>query len=85
MEEAQRLLDELAEAGLDYDDVVAVLEAEGVQKFADSFAELMDGIVAKTRTWCRPRRDSPAPTGARVGDGTACESARRGLRPQAQA
>ena len=51
VDEAQRLLDELAEAGVDYDDVVAVLEAEGVQKFADSFAELMEGIEAKTRTW----------------------------------
>ena len=49
-EEAERLLGELADAGLDYDDVVADARGEGVQKFADSFAELMDGIVAKTRT-----------------------------------
>ena len=47
LDEARRLLDELAEAGVDYDDVVDVLEAEGVQKFADSFAELMEGIEAK--------------------------------------
>jgi transaldolase len=45
--EAERLLGELAEAGIDYDDVVAVLEAEGVQRFADSFDELLDGIRAK--------------------------------------
>ena len=32
---------------VDYDDVVRVLEEEGVQKFADSFAELLDGIRAK--------------------------------------
>ena len=38
---------ELAEVGVDYDDVVATLEAEGVQKFADSFDELLDGIRAK--------------------------------------
>ena len=44
---AERLLSDLAAAGVDYDDVVAVLEAEGVQKFADSFAELLDGIEAK--------------------------------------
>jgi transaldolase len=44
---AHRLLDELREAGVDYDDVVLTLEAEGVQKFADSFAELLDGIRAK--------------------------------------
>jgi transaldolase len=47
VDEARRLLDELATVGIDYDDVVATLEAEGVQKFADSFAELLDGIRAK--------------------------------------
>jgi transaldolase len=45
--EANRLLADLAAAGVDYDDVVATLEAEGVQKFSDSFAELLDGIRAK--------------------------------------
>jgi transaldolase len=49
VEEAERLLVQLAAAGVDYDDVVAVLEAEGVQKFADSFHELLDGIEAKRR------------------------------------
>ena len=34
-------------AGVDYDDVVATLEEEGVQKFADSFDELLEGIRAK--------------------------------------
>ncbi len=42
------LLAELAAAGLDYDDVVATLEAEGVEKFADAFADLLAGIEAKT-------------------------------------
>jgi transaldolase len=45
--EARKLLERLAEVGVDYDDVVATLEAEGVQKFADSFVELLDGIRAK--------------------------------------
>ena len=45
--EAHKLLERLAEVGVDYDDVVATLEAEGVQKFADSFEELLDGIRAK--------------------------------------
>jgi transaldolase len=45
--DAERLLDELREAGIDYDDVVETLEKEGVQKFADSFAELLAGIGAK--------------------------------------
>ncbi len=47
VDEAKKLLDDLREAGIDYDDVVETLEAEGVQKFADSFEELLDGIRAK--------------------------------------
>ena len=47
VDEARRLLDELAAAGIDYDDVTDTLEEEGVQKFADSFEELLDGIRAK--------------------------------------
>jgi transaldolase len=47
VDEAERLLEQLAAVGVDYDDVVATLEAEGVQKFADSFEELLDGIRAK--------------------------------------
>jgi transaldolase len=49
VDEARRLLDDLAKAGVDYDDVVQTLEEEGVQKFADSFAELLDGIRGKRR------------------------------------
>jgi transaldolase len=47
VDEARRLLDDLAKAGVDYDDVVRVLEEEGVQKFADSFEELLEGIRSK--------------------------------------
>jgi len=47
VDEARALFDELAEAGVDYDDVTRTLEEEGVQKFADSFAELLDGIRMK--------------------------------------
>jgi transaldolase len=47
VEKAERLLDQLADAGIDYDDVVETLEVEGVEKFADSFDELIDGIRAK--------------------------------------
>ena len=45
--EAKKLIERLAEVGVDYDDVVETLEQEGVQKFADSFQELLDGIRAK--------------------------------------
>ena len=44
---AHELLRQLADAGIDYDDVTATLEAEGVQKFSDSFATLLAGIDAK--------------------------------------
>jgi transaldolase len=45
--EADKLLDDLGDAGIDYDDVVETLEREGVQKFSESFEQLMDGIRAK--------------------------------------
>lgn len=45
--EARALLRELAAAGVDYDDVTDTLEREGVQKFSDSFASLLDGIDTK--------------------------------------
>ena len=44
---ARELLGELAAAGVDYDDVTDTLEREGVQKFSDSFASLLEGIDAK--------------------------------------
>jgi transaldolase len=47
VDEAKQLLGELARAGVDYDDVTDTLEREGVQKFSDSFAELLEGISAK--------------------------------------
>src|SRR3954469_23812492 len=47
VDEAHRVFDQVAEAGVGYDDVVETLEREGVQKFADSFAELLDGIRSK--------------------------------------
>jgi transaldolase len=34
----------LKEAGVDYDDVVRVLEEEGVEKFEASWVELLDTI-----------------------------------------
>jgi len=47
LDEAHRVFERIAEAGVDYDDVVVRLEQEGVQKFSDSFAELLDGVRAK--------------------------------------
>jgi transaldolase len=47
LDDAKALLDELSKAGVDYDDVTDTLEREGVQKFSDSFASLLEGIDAK--------------------------------------
>ena len=44
---AHALLDEIERVGVDYDDVTLTLELEGVQKFADSFDELLDGVRSK--------------------------------------
>jgi transaldolase len=45
--EAKRVFAEIGEAGVDYADVVRVLEQEGVDKFKDSFSELLEGIKSK--------------------------------------
>jgi transaldolase len=45
--EARKLLDELARAGVDYDDLTDTLEREGVQKFTDSFEELIAALAEK--------------------------------------
>jgi transaldolase len=50
IEDAGRLLAELERVGLDYDDLTETLEREGVQKFSDSFAELMEALEAKRGT-----------------------------------
>jgi transaldolase len=47
LDAAHKVLKKLAKVGVDYDDVTETLELEGVQKFADSFAELLDGVRMK--------------------------------------
>ena len=47
VDEARDLFRRIATAGVDYDDVTATLEREGVEKFAASFEELLDGIEAR--------------------------------------
>jgi transaldolase len=47
IDEAKQVFEQVAEAGVDYDDVTDTLEREGVQKFIDSLTELLDGIAAK--------------------------------------
>jgi transaldolase len=43
---AQKVLDDLAAVGVDYDDVTATLEREGVEKFVVSWGELLDTVTA---------------------------------------
>jgi transaldolase len=42
--EAQQVMDDLAKVGIDYDDVIAVLEREGVEKFVASWDELVETV-----------------------------------------
>jgi transaldolase len=49
LEEAQLVFNQLYAAGIDYDDVVATLEREGIEKFVASFDEVLKGIVDKRR------------------------------------
>ncbi|TQS39803.1 transaldolase [Cryptosporangium phraense] len=47
VEDAHRTLTRFAEAGVDYDKVIAVLEREGVDAFVTSFEQLFAGIAGK--------------------------------------
>jgi len=47
LEDAQQLLGQLAEAGIDYNNVVETLEAEGIAKFSDAFSKLLARLDAK--------------------------------------
>jgi transaldolase len=47
MENAEAELGRLTYAGIDYDDVVATLEREGVEKFAASFDQLVREVERK--------------------------------------
>jgi len=43
-DDAQQVMADLKEAGIDYDDVIATLEQEGVDKFSKSWQELLDTV-----------------------------------------
>ena len=44
LEDAARFMSELADAGIDFDDVTALLESEGVEKFIVSWNELVESV-----------------------------------------
>lgn len=56
--QAQQVLDDLAGVGIDFDDVVDVLEREGVQKFDASWGELVE-TVQTALTEAKQGKDSP--------------------------
>ncbi len=43
--QAQKVLDDLEAAGVDYDDVVRLLEQEGLRKFEDAWTALISGVA----------------------------------------
>ncbi|MBW3602340.1 MAG: transaldolase [Actinobacteria bacterium] len=47
LDAARAVFDDLAAAGVDYDDVTDVLETEGVRKFAESFDQLLEDLRTK--------------------------------------
>jgi transaldolase len=48
--EARKLLDELEDAGVDYEDLTDTLEREGVEKFAGSFDQLLEALSEKRKS-----------------------------------
>ena len=60
-ESARKVLADLAALGIDYDDVVKVLEDEGVQKFEASWVELLDGVQ---KSLDAAAKGSPSPSDA---------------------
>ena len=47
LDEARRLFEQLAEIGIDYEDITDTLEREGVEKFEGAFSELLDALEQK--------------------------------------
>lgn len=56
VEDARRLLEEVAEVGVSYDDVVATLEEDGVKGFTHSYEELMQEVRQRSSLLSGGRR-----------------------------
>ncbi|MDQ1712637.1 MAG: transaldolase [Frankiaceae bacterium] len=63
-DEARAVLAGLAELGIDYDDVVRVLEDEGVEKFEQSWAQLIDQVKTELE---KKGASVPSPGGGAAG------------------
>jgi transaldolase len=62
VDEALLLLAALDGAGVNYDDVVAQLEREGIQKFVDSLSEIFTRLESKRVTLRSPADEAAART-----------------------
>ena len=80
LEEAQHLFSQLYAAGVDYEDVVATLEREGIEKFVASFDRLLREIDAKRRDLAAAASGSAVPPAARRSSSQANHSHERELR-----
>ena len=75
--QAQQVLDDLGALGVDYADVVATLEREGVEKFTASGSEMLENVQRELAK-AAPDRDSAQASkdaGARAGEGRTPEGA----------
>jgi transaldolase len=49
VDEAEKVLEAFEAAGIKYDEVVALLEKEGVEKFSKAYADLIEGLESKLK------------------------------------
>ncbi len=63
--QAQSVMDRLAALGIEYDDVVQVLEDEGVEKFDTSWSELVETVQTALDD---AKQGKPDPGGSKAGD-----------------
>ena len=78
--QAQSVLDRLAALGIDYDDVVDVLENEGVEKFDTSWDELVETVQTALDD---AKQGKPDPGSSKAGDNDA-GAVRRDPRPASE-
>ena len=71
-DDAQKLLDDLAAAGISYDDVVAKLESEGVAKFEEAWNSLIESVTEQLEK--AGAEIMPAGAAKPAGDGPASAS-----------
>jgi transaldolase len=61
--DARGVLEALAEVGVDYDDVVRVLEEEGIEKFESAWNELIDSVQEELEKLAKEVSTKGAPAG----------------------